>query len=195
MSKKLESTLPNMVLSLTIISMVMSAALVFIYLKTKGPIEEASRQKELQAIKMVVPEFDSIQTEWVENKGGVMVYPVVKDNEISGYAIKTYTEKGFSGHIELMAGFLPDGSIYNVEVLQQKETPGLGTKMADPKFKNQFAGKNPTSFALMVKKDGGDVDAITSATVSSRAFCDAVQRAYDALQDKTDGTTSATSAQ
>jgi electron transport complex protein RnfG len=78
-----------------------------------------------------------------------------------------------------MAGFLPDGSIHKVTVLTHKETPGLGTKMADPRFADQFAGKNPASFVIKVKKDGGQIDAITAATVSSRAYCDALQRAYD----------------
>ncbi|NJK86255.1 MAG: RnfABCDGE type electron transport complex subunit G [Bacteroidales bacterium] len=179
MAKKLESTLTNMILSLTIIAMVMSAALAFVYLKTKGPIEEAAKQKELQAIKLVVPEFDSIFSDQIQNIDGVVIYPVSKENEILGYAIKTYTEKGFSGHIELMAGFLKDGSIYNIEVLQQNETPGLGTKMAEPKFKKQFSGKNPENFKINVKKDGGEVDAISSATISSRAFCDALTRAWE----------------
>ena len=77
-----------------------------------------------------------------------------------------------------MVGFKPDGSINNISVLDQKETPGLGTKMKEPKFKNQFLDKNPAIFTLKVKKDGGQVDAITAATISSRAYCDAVQKAY-----------------
>ena len=81
-----------------------------------------------------------------------------------------------------MAGFKPDGTIINISVLEQKETPGLGTKMAEPKFKDQFNDKNPSQYILKVKKDGGPVDAITAATISSRAFCDAVQRAYNTLQ-------------
>ena len=70
----------------------------------------------------------------------------------------------------------------NITVLEHKETPGLGTKMTEPLFKNQFIQKNPSEFILKVKKDGGPVDAITAATISSRAFCDAVQRAYNTLQ-------------
>jgi len=81
-----------------------------------------------------------------------------------------------------MAGFMPDGTIAGISVLDHKETPGLGTKMTEPGFKGQFTGKNPGEFMLKVKKDGGQVDAITAATISSRAFCDAVQRAYNTLQ-------------
>ena len=110
------------------------------------------------------------------------IYPAKKDSVIVGYAVNTYTKKGFSGNINLMAGFKPDGTIFNISVLEQKETPGLGTKMTEPGFKDQFNDKNPSSFALKVKKDGGQVDAITAATISSRAFCDAVQRAYNTLQ-------------
>jgi len=182
MAKKLESTLINMILSLVLISMVMSAALGFVYMKTKDPIEAASRQKEIAAIKQVLPEFDSDPVADKTEKDGVIVYQVSKQNQPVGFAIKTFTDKGFGGHVEIMAGFLPDGSINNVVVLSHKETPGLGTKMTDPKFSYQFLGKNPAEFILKVKKDGGQVDAITAATVSSRAYCDALQRAYTTLK-------------
>jgi electron transport complex protein RnfG len=188
MAKKLESTLKNMILSLTLISMVMSAALTFVYLKTKGPIETAAKQVEIDAIKKVSPDFDNNPIADAHSLDGVTIYPVKKQDEPAGFAVKTYTDKGFSGHIELMAGFLTDGTINNIAILKQKETPGLGTKMADPKFLNQFLGKNPGNFTLKVKKDGGQVDAITAATVSSRAFCDAMQRAYDACNKVTDST-------
>lgn len=179
MAKKLDSTLGNMLLSLVLLSMVMSAALAFVYLRTKGPIEAAAQQKEIAAIRQVLPEFDSDPNAAKTEQDGVIVYRLSKQNQPVGYAIKTFTEKGFGGHIELMAGFLPDGSINQVTVLTHKETPGLGTKMSDLKFSNQFLGKNPSEYVLKVRKDGGQVDAITAATVSSRAYCDALQRAYD----------------
>jgi len=182
MSKKLESTLVNMVLSLVVISMVMSATLAFVYEKTKGPIETASKQKEINAIKQVMPAFDNNPATAKKEKDGVVIYKLTNKNKLAGYAVKTYTDKGFGGHIEIMVGFLPDGSIHNLIVLQHKETPGLGTKMTDMKFSNQFLGKNPDKFKLMVKKDGGQVDAITAATISSRAYCDALQRAFDIIK-------------
>jgi len=105
-------------------------------------------------------------------------------------AINTFTNEGFSGNIELMVGFLEDGTIYNTAVLSHKETPGLGDKMDKKKsnFPDQFSGKNPAEFNLKVKKDGGDVDAITAATISSRAFCDALTRAYKTLEKEKGGT-------
>lgn len=182
-----ESTFKNMVLSLFLISFGAAACLAFVYQMTKAPIELSNLNKKLSAIKMVVPEFnnnpDAEMYRLPTGEGDSLdVYPAKMNNEIVGYAVSTYTNKGFSGTINLMAGYKPDGTIIKISVLEQKETPGLGTKMTEPKFGDQFAGKNPTEFSLKVKKDGGQVDAITAATISSRAFCDAVQRGYNTLQ-------------
>jgi Na+-translocating ferredoxin:NAD+ oxidoreductase subunit G len=184
---KTESTFKNMVLSLTLISMVSSALLGFVYEFTKGPIELSNLNKKLNAIKQVVSEFtnnpnDEMYRLPTGEGDSLEIYPAKKDDVIVGYAVNTFTSKGFSGNISLMAGFKPDGTIINITVLEQKETPGLGTKMTEPEFKDQFNDKNPVEFKLKVKKDGGPVDAITAATISSRAFCDAVQRAYNTLQ-------------
>ncbi|OQA02379.1 MAG: Electron transport complex protein RnfG [Bacteroidetes bacterium ADurb.Bin408] len=177
MAKKLESNLKNMFLSLTFISMGMSAALGYVYLLTKDPIVAASKAAETNAIKEVVPAFDN--TPEAKEVDGLVFYEATKEGTPVGYAIKTYTEKAFSGRFDLMVGLLPDGSINQIFVLNQKETPGLGTKIKDPKFKDQFLKKNPGNWKMTVKKDGGEVDAISAATISSRAFCDAVQKAYD----------------
>ncbi len=179
---KLESTFKNMVLSLMLISMAMACALGFVYTVTKGPIEEANRKKEIQAIRDVLPPFDNDPTTAKTSVDGLDYYTATREGQPIGYAVKTYTDKGFSGHFTLMVGFKPDGTIKNVAVLDQKETPGLGNKMKEPRFKDQFMNKNPANFKLQVKKDGGQVDAITAATISSRAFCDAVQRAYDGFE-------------
>jgi electron transport complex protein RnfG len=154
---------------------------------TKAPIEMSILNKKLSAIKQVVPEFNNDPNAEVYKLStgdgdSLDVYPAKMDSILVGYAVNTNTKKGFSGNINLMAGFKPDGTIININVLDQKETPGLGTKMTEPGFKDQFNEKNPSQYALKVKKDGGPVDAITAATISSRAFCDAMQRAYNALQ-------------
>jgi Na+-translocating ferredoxin:NAD+ oxidoreductase subunit G len=184
---KTESTFKNMLLSLTLISLGASAALGYVYKFTKDPIEAAKLNKKLDAIKMVVPEFNNNPNSDMyllpTGEGDSLeIYPAKKDNEIVGYAVKTYSKKAFSGQIGLMAGFKPDGTIVSITVLEQKETPGLGTKMTEPGFKDQFNGKNPSDYTVKVKKDGGKVDAITAATISSRAFCDAVNRAYNTLK-------------
>ncbi|HYX09189.1 MAG TPA: RnfABCDGE type electron transport complex subunit G, partial [Bacteroidales bacterium] len=111
-------------------------------------------------------------------------YPATENGKNVGVAVKTFSKNGYGGQIDLMVGFTPDGTINNISVLDQKETPGLGTKMTDSVFKDQFNGKDPEQFKLKVKKDGGDVDAITAATISSRAFCDAVQKAYKIYKEQ-----------
>jgi len=176
-----------MLLSLTLISLAASTAFGFVYEFTKGPIEATNLNKKLDAIKLVVPPFtnDPNAEMFMLPTGegdSLEIYPAKNQDVIVGYAVKTYSENGFTGHIGLMAGFKPDGSIISITVLEQKETPGLGTKMTEPKFKDQFNDINPASFDLKVKKDGGDVDAITAATISSRAFCEAMQRAVNTLQ-------------
>ena len=183
---KTESTFKNMLLSLTLISLGASAALGYVYEFTKGPIELSILNKKLDAIKNVVPDFTNNPNEEMYklpsgDGDSLEVYPARKDGELIGVAVKTFSKKGYSGMISLMAGFKPDGTIINITILEQKETPGLGTKMGEPGFKDQFIGKNPNEFKLKVKKDGGKVDAITAATISSRAFCEAIQKAHDAL--------------
>lgn len=184
---KPESTFKNMVISLLLIAGASSACLGFVYEFTLGPIELSNLNKKVNAIKQVVPDFtnnpyDEMFRLPTGEGDSLDVFPAKKDSIIVGYAVNTYTADGFSGNIFLMAGFKPDGTIINITVLEHKETPGLGTKMADPQFKDQFMEKNPAEFSLTVRKDGGPVDAITAATISSRAFCDAVQRAYNTLQ-------------
>lgn len=187
MASKKESNFINMVLTLFIVSAIAAFALGGVYTLTKEPIALAQKQKLENAIKVVLPDFDNIKTIVAPSGDGgdsLILYIGSKNNKVVGTAVKTYTMKGFGGLVELMVGFNPDGSIFNTSVLSHKETPGLGDKMDVSKsnFSVQFKSKNPASYTLKVKKDGGDVDAITAATISSRAFCDAVQRAYNTFE-------------
>lgn len=179
---KLSSSLKNMTLSLLLISAVMSAALGFVYKVTKEPIAEAARAKEISAIKEVLPAFDNEPLTTARDIDGVVFYEATSAGNSVGYAAKTFTEKGYSGRFDLMVGFLADGTINKVVVLQQKETPGLGSNMTLPKFSGQFENLSMTNVPngiLKVKKDGGSIDAISAATISSRAYCDGIQKAYD----------------
>lgn len=187
MASKKESNLVNMVLALFVVSVVAALALGSVYVVTKKPIALAQKRKQEAAIKAVLPAFDKVKSVKLPDADGhdsLLFNVATKAGKLVGVAIKTYTDKGFGGRIEAMIGFLPDGTIYNTSILELKETPGLGAKLQKSKsdFSDQFNGKNPKTFRLKVKKDGGDVDAITAATISSRAFCDAVQRAYDSFQ-------------
>lgn len=187
---KRESTFFNMVIALLVITFIASASLGFIYELTKEPIEAARVAKKNDAIRSVVPAFDNnpSQEEYrIEVPGGELVfYPAKKDGELVGTAVETFTNRGFSGEIILMVGLLPDGTINGVEVLEHKETPGLGDKMESEKsdFSVQFEGRNPEEFRLRVRQDGGDVDGITATTISSRAYCEAVEMAWKVYIDK-----------
>jgi electron transport complex protein RnfG len=148
-----------------------------------------------------------VETLMSEDGMELKMFPAKKDGQLVGVAIETLTNKGFSGTIKIMVGMKPDGTIINYRVLDHKETPGLGSKMeewfrpqavkADDTDQNKGSffkwlygiktggGRNssiintdPGKVKLTVSKDGGDVDAITAATISSRAFLDAIRRAY-----------------
>jgi len=183
---KRESSFINMTLTLFLVTFLASVALGVVYEVTKGPKAEAESMKKNFAIKKVVPAFDnqpnaeSYRIAAAPGEDSLTCYPARKEGKLVGTAIETYTMKGFSGLIRLMVGLTPEGVIYSTSVLEQKETPGLGTKITEPLFKDQFDQKDPAQFRLSVKKDGGEVDAITASTITSRAFCDAVERAYEA---------------
>jgi len=190
MANKKESTFTNMVLVLFIITLVSSATLGIVYKLTKEPILKAKLEKKMNAITEVVPEFDNNpSTEMYTVKIGtdeIEFYPATKNGKLVGTAIKTFTKNGFAGYIWVMVGLKPNGEIINYSVLEHKETPGLGTKMepwfktTDPtKIKASIIGKNPGVQKFIVSKDGGDIDAITAATISSRAFLQAVQLSYN----------------
>lgn len=185
MASKKESTFINMVVALVLVTLVAAATLGSVFELTKAPIAKAKLDKKLNAIKAVVPEFTNNPDADkyvipIEGADPVIAYPAKNNGELVGVAIETYTMSGFSGLIKLMVGFKPDGSIVNISVLEHKETPGLGTHMSDEWYVDQYRGKNPGTDNIKVKKDMGDIDAITAATISSRAYSDAVQRAYDA---------------
>lgn len=186
MAKK-ESTLPNMLLALGIIGLVASATLGFVYELTKEPIAQAKAKKLNEAIAQVAPAFDNQPGHEryelaMPNDEALQCYPARKGGALVGTAVRTYSDAGFTKRIYIMVGFDPQGRIVNTSVLEHAETPGLGDKMDKKKsaWSDQFNGKDPKEFVLKVKKDGGAVDAITAATISSRAFTDAVDRAYTA---------------
>ena len=188
MAKKKESTLINMLVALFVITAVSGGLLGLVYGFTKDAIAEVDLKKNQAAIQAVLPLEGEItykaDTLSYTEAGITTTFPCNlaydADGNFKGAAIKT-SEGGFGGKIEMMVGFLADGTIKGTSVLSHSETPGLGANMTGP-FKDQFVDKNPASFQLTVKKDGGDVDAITAATITSRAFSKAVNKAYKAFE-------------
>ena len=146
----------GLVLSLTIISGVCAAVLAYVDSITKEPIK-ATAEKNREAAKQAVLCGEE------------------------GYTAEGTCKDGYGGDITLMVGFKKDKkTVISYKVLAASETPGLGMKLKTPEFADQFKGKNGTS--LKVRKDGGEIEAITSATITSRAVCRAIADAQSKLK-------------
>jgi Na+-translocating ferredoxin:NAD+ oxidoreductase subunit G len=189
---KRESTFINMVLTLFVVTFVAAAALGFVYDLTKDAIEAAKMKAQSEAIEKVLPEFDelgeSFKVAIAASEDSLEIFPAYKGGEMVGVAVKTFTNKGFSGFISVMAGIDSSGNLFGYEVLEHSETPGLGSKMNEwfrntEKPSQNVIGKNPQSNQFEVTKDGGDIDAITASTITSRAFLDALTRAFQAYNN------------
>lgn len=190
---KLQSTFKNMFLSLSIICLTVAVLLAQVNKMTAKPIADAKAMKLQNAISEVVPAFDNDPVaeayRMADGQGdSLLVYPARKGDEIVGYALSSYSKNGFSGNIQIMIGFDMNDRIVNYAVLQHAETPGLGSKMTEW-FKNpekpsqSILGRDLSQGTLAVSKDGGEVDAITASTITSRAFLEAVNRAYQAYSE------------
>ena len=177
---KLESTFKNMVLSLVIISMVAAGALAGVYILTEKNIALQEAQKQQAAILAVLPEGCTVaEPEEVE---GLTIYKAFKDDQWVATAVET-SEVGFDGPQVIMVGLDAEGKVLDYVVLKQTETPGLGAHI-DHWFKDAAGNRSiigKKAGALAVTKEGGDVDAITAATISSKAFLKAINKAYAAI--------------
>lgn len=159
-----------------------AGALAFTYAKTKPVIELRRQEEEQEAIKSVFPEAARIEIIEKDKERYTLVYD--KDKKELGVVLKI-TPVGYSGIIETLVGVTREGKISAIKILTQNETPGLGAKVAEPKFYKQFGKKSEKE--VLLKKDGGTVDAVTAATISSRAVSrgvqDAVQKAAAFYQE------------
>jgi electron transport complex protein RnfG len=193
-----ESTFINMVVTLFVITLIAGGTLGYVYTLTEAPIAIAKEKAQKEAIKTVLPEFDKLSNPFKvaaeEGSDSLEFFLAYKNNELVGTAIKTYTKKGFSGLVSIMAGVDTDGNICGYQVLEHAETPGLGSKMttwfkSTEKPKQSIIGKSPKTTKFTVSKDGGDIDAITASTISSRAFLDAIVRAYNSYEKNLESNT------
>jgi electron transport complex protein RnfG len=189
MKRRLPSTLPWMVASLTIVTVVAAAVMAFVYTVTKDPIAQSQRQKMIDAVAQVLPAFDNdpMADVWTDPSTGLNVYVASKDGEIVGAAVQSGSPDGFAGEIGVIFGFDATGKVTGYSVISQAETPGLGAKMddwfRDPQGSRSVIGRDPGAEPMTVAKDGGEIDGITAATISSRAFLQALRRAYQAFNN------------
>lgn len=202
--KKLESTLGNMVIVLTLVSLVAAGLLAVMNEVTSEPIRLQAEQKEANGIKkvLVIGADEQVTVAPAETKKvGDQEFIIYKvsgaDGKELGAAVKTSVQ-GFSPNLTVMVGFDSKGTIKGYEILSQAETPGLGANVPtwfQEGGKGNVIGMNPGKDKVSVKKDGGDVEAITASTITSRAFLKAINLEYNALfgNGNAHGTTGATS--
>lgn len=201
--KKLESSITNMVLVLVGVALITGGILAYVNHITEAPIKLQAEKTLADGIKAVmggvqlsVAENDTIKQTIKGKEAVFVIHKTVDSNKQDlGEAVES-TTGGFGGDLKVLVGFDKDGNILGYTILQHAETPGLGAK-ADKWFqkdgKGSIIGKNPNKDNLTVKKDGGDVDAITASTITSRAFLLAVTQAYNAYKSgHVDANTSAT---
>ena len=180
-----KSSFRNMTVCLFAICLVCSALLAGVYALTAEPIAAAAAAKNEAAIKEVLPDtavqIEEVRT--VEMDGQKYEYNLAYDElgNTVGCAINV-APVGFGGPIAIKVGFDVNGVIWNTKVLSQAETPGLGAKCTEASFSEQFKGFDPAQKKLFVKKDGGDVDAITASTITSRAYADGLATASKVFQ-------------
>ena len=180
-----------MVLSLGIIGIVAGGLLGGMYAITKEPIATAEKRQLTASIAEVAPPFDNSpedDRDTVSVRGrDFVVYPAMENGKLAGAAVLGTTMEGFSGEVVVLCGFEADGTVRDYRVIRQGETPGLGAKMEewfhDPTGARSVIGKNPGVVSFYVTKDkdkNGEIDGITAATISSRAFLGVMRDAYEA---------------
>lgn len=182
-----------MLLVLTGVTAISVALLAYVNELTKEPIAAANSKTLNEALKQVLPAFTNnpvaeSDTVFSEKEGKKIIdfilYPAKDGEKWVGTAVQA-TSLGFGGELKVLVGFDAEGKIYNYSLLAHTETPGLGSKAADwfkEGGKSSIKGMNPGEAPLTVSKDGGQVDAITASTITSRAFLNAVNAAYSAYK-------------
>lgn len=169
-------------LILGVICFIATVVLALTYEMTRPRIEAQLKAEEDAALKSVMPRADTFEAKKTD---GIEYYGAFKGGRLEGYCIKA-VGNGYSGYIRMIVGIEPSGVITGVRILEQYETPGLGSQIVEvkkgqvePRFLSQFKGKN--ALAVEVKKN---IDAITGATITSKAVTDAVRNTVTEFLEK-----------
>ncbi len=171
------------IITLTVVGLLSAALLAVVDDLTREPIALAKAEMKRKAIEAIFPfAFDSLKTVKTEETAFYEAYD--KDMNMQGVAVESSTNLGYSGRIEILLGVSPEQKIYDYKVVYHLETPGLGDKIDKPKFKEQFRNRTLEDTDWKVKKDGGEIDELTAATISSRAISDAVVRGLEYVKEQ-----------
>lgn len=174
----------RLTLTLTLICLIAGGLLAGVDALTRDRIAVVKIQRHQAALEAVLPAHDNeplkdtatvhhLDRDWI-------FYTARQAGVFAGAAVETASPNGYGGNIRLMFGFDAQGKSIGIAILEQKETPGLGANIDTPSFRDRLSGQDLQATNWRVKKDGGDIDHITAATISSRAVTDAVREALDA---------------
>lgn len=165
---------------LTIVCVLAGLSLAYVNEKTREPRAYQDRLKLLSSLNIVLPQHDNEPDKDSVTLDGTTYYLSKEQGVVNGIAFESSSDKGYSGLIRVIVGVKPDGEILSVGIVEQKETPGLGSKVTEDWFLDQFKGKTLDNAKWQVKKDGGDFDQISGATISPRAVTNALKSGIDA---------------
>lgn len=188
-------------LTLMLICLAAVSALALTYRLTKDKIEERAHEEQLRALKVVLPRA----THFSDRKSGVEIdyyEGLDRDEKVVGYAFLGEA-RGYSSTIQVVVGIDPEGAVTGIEITEQKETPGLGSKAVEvpstrtfweailgrgdtaepgrPWFEAQFAGKILQDLKVVTGKTDIEIQALTGATITSRAVTEAVRASLESF--------------
>jgi electron transport complex protein RnfG len=189
----------KMIIVLTLIAGVAGLGLSAVNNQTEPLIVENERQFTLRSIKLAIPDtedpdpcgkfepaFDNAPDEDAVCVAGFKVYRARKGDDVIGLAVESIGDEAYSGTILVLVGLDLEGRTVGLEVLRHAETPGLGSLITECKWRQQLVGKGPEDMVWKVRKDGGEVDQLSGATISSRSMLDAITKAQQLLADHGD---------
>jgi Na+-translocating ferredoxin:NAD+ oxidoreductase subunit G len=165
---------------LTTVSALAGFSLAYVNEKTREPRAYQDRLKLLSSLNTVLPAHDNQPDKDAIEINGIRYYVSKAKGVVNGIAFETSSDKGYSGLIRVMVGITPSGEITSIEIMEQKETPGLGAKITEDGFRDQYKGKSLENARWKVKKDGGDFDQISGATISPRAVTNGIRSGLEA---------------
>ncbi|NIS69979.1 MAG: RnfABCDGE type electron transport complex subunit G [Proteobacteria bacterium] len=183
----------KLMLVLTVTCFVAALTLSQVYQLTKEPIAYQKRLEVLRAIRAVLPNIDNepdkdtvalpFEKTSIGESREVTFFRGRSSGELTGVAFVVASPEGYGGRIEMMLGVDPQGTILGIEILGHLETPGLGSKIGGRAFRQQFVGRDLKNTKWAVRKDGGDIDQITGATISPRAVVKAIKMGLEIYQE------------